>query len=94
MYGDNIFHVYTDHEIDVIATFQMNTIVSYLLLLSTFAITVDAVIPKYLPSSDDECAPFDLIRTYFQNGFTWHGVTVVNPFEPKAKPYKLLSMIL
>ena len=35
-----------------------------------------------------------LISEDFQNGFTWHGVTVVNPFEPQAKPYKLLSMIL
>ena len=35
-----------------------------------------------------------LVSEDFQNGFTWHGVTVVNPFEPKAKPYKLLSMIL
>jgi len=35
-----------------------------------------------------------LVSEDFQNGFTWHGVTVVNPFETKAKPYKLLSMIL
>lgn len=27
-------------------------------------------------------------------GFTWRGVTVVNPFETKAKPYKLLASVL
>ena len=32
-----------------------------------------------------------LISEDFQNGFTWRGVTVVNPFETKAKPYKLLA---
>jgi predicted nucleic acid-binding protein len=33
-----------------------------------------------------------LLSEDFQNGFTWRGVTVVNPFETKAKPYKLLAM--
>jgi predicted nucleic acid-binding protein len=32
-----------------------------------------------------------LLSEDFQNGFTWRGVTVVNPFETKAKPYKLLA---
>ena len=32
-----------------------------------------------------------LISEDFQNGFTWRGVTVVNPFETKAKTYKLLA---
>ena len=32
-----------------------------------------------------------LLSEDFQNGFTWRGVTVVNPFETKAKPYKLLE---
>ena len=32
-----------------------------------------------------------LISEDFQNGFTWRGVTVVNPFDTKAKPYKLLA---
>jgi predicted nucleic acid-binding protein len=32
-----------------------------------------------------------LLSEDFQNGFTWGGVTVVNPFETKAKPYKLLA---
>ena len=32
-----------------------------------------------------------LLTEDFQNGFTWRGVTVVNPFEIKAKPYKLLA---
>jgi predicted nucleic acid-binding protein len=32
-----------------------------------------------------------LLSEDFQNGFTWCGVTVVNPFETKAKPYKLLE---
>ena len=31
-----------------------------------------------------------LISEDFQNGFTWRGVTVVNPFDTKAKTYKLL----
>ena len=35
-----------------------------------------------------------LISEDFQNGFTWRGVTVVNPFETKAKPYKLLSTVI
>ena len=35
-----------------------------------------------------------LISEDFQNGFTWRGVTVVNPFETKAKPYKLLAMAI
>ena len=34
-----------------------------------------------------------LISEDFQNGFTWRGVTVVNPFETKAKPYKLLASV-
>ena len=33
-----------------------------------------------------------LLSEDFQNGFTWRGVIVVNPFETKAKPYKLLAM--
>ena len=32
-----------------------------------------------------------LISEDFQNGFTWRGVTVVNPFDTKAKTYKLLA---
>jgi len=32
-----------------------------------------------------------LISEDFQNGFTWRGVTVVNPFDTKAKTYKLLT---
>ena len=32
-----------------------------------------------------------LLSEDFQNGFTWRGVTIVNPFETKAKPYKLLA---
>ena len=32
-----------------------------------------------------------LLSEDFQNGVTWRGVTVVNPFETKAKPYKLLE---
>jgi predicted nucleic acid-binding protein len=32
-----------------------------------------------------------LISEDFQNGFTWRGVNVVNPFEIKVKPYKLLA---
>ena len=35
-----------------------------------------------------------LISEDFQNGFTWRGVTVVNPFETKAKPYKLLASVI
>ncbi len=35
-----------------------------------------------------------LLSEDFQNGFTWRGVTVVNPFETKAKPYKLLALAL
>ena len=35
-----------------------------------------------------------LISEDFQNGFTWRGVTVVNPFDTKAKPYKLLASAL
>lgn len=35
-----------------------------------------------------------LLSEDFQNGFTWRGVTVVNPFETKAKPYKLLASAL
>ena len=35
-----------------------------------------------------------LISEDFQNGFTWRGVTVVNPFETKAKPYKLLYTVI
>ena len=35
-----------------------------------------------------------LLSEDFQNGFTWRGVTVVNPFETKAKPYKLLAAAL
>ena len=35
-----------------------------------------------------------LLSEDFQNGFTWRGVTVVNPFETKAKPYKLLAMAI
>jgi len=35
-----------------------------------------------------------LLSEDFQNGFTWRGVTVVNPFEIKAKPYKLLASAL
>ena len=32
-----------------------------------------------------------LISEDFQNGFTWRGVTVVNPFDTNAKTYKLLA---
>jgi predicted nucleic acid-binding protein len=32
-----------------------------------------------------------LISEDFQNGFTWRGVTVVNPFDTTAKTYKLLA---
>lgn len=35
-----------------------------------------------------------LLSEDFQNGFTWRGVTIVNPFETKAKPYKLLASAL
>ena len=35
-----------------------------------------------------------LISEDFQNAFTWRGVTVVNPFETKAKPYKLLASVI
>ena len=35
-----------------------------------------------------------LLSEDFQNGFTWRGVTVVNPFETKAKPYKLLASVI
>ena len=35
-----------------------------------------------------------LLSEDFQNGFTWRGVTVVNPFETKAQPYKLLAMAI
>jgi predicted nucleic acid-binding protein len=35
-----------------------------------------------------------LVSEDFQNGFTWRGVTVVNPFDTKAKPYKLLASAL
>ena len=35
-----------------------------------------------------------LISEDFQNGFTWRGVTVVNPFDTKAKSYKLLASAL
>ena len=35
-----------------------------------------------------------LISEDFQNGFTWRGVTVVNPFDIKAKPYKLLALAI
>lgn len=35
-----------------------------------------------------------LLSEDFQNGFTWRGVTIVNPFETKAKPYKLLALAL
>ena len=35
-----------------------------------------------------------LISEDLQNGFTWRGVTVVNPFDTKAKPYKLLASAL
>jgi len=35
-----------------------------------------------------------LISEDFQNGFTWRGVTVVNPFDTKAKPYKLLASVI
>ena len=35
-----------------------------------------------------------LISEDFQNGFTWRGVTVVNPFDTKAKPYKLIASAL
>ena len=32
-----------------------------------------------------------LISEDFQNGFTWRGVTVVNPFDTNDKTYKLLA---
>ena len=32
-----------------------------------------------------------LISEDLQNGFTWRGVTVVNPFDTTAKTYKLLA---
>ena len=32
-----------------------------------------------------------LISEDLQNGFTWRGVTVVNPFDTNAKTYKLLA---
>jgi len=35
-----------------------------------------------------------LISEDFQNGFTWRGVTVVNPFDTKAKTYKLLASVI
>ena len=35
-----------------------------------------------------------LISEDFQNGFTWRGVTVVNPFDTKAKTYKLLALAI
>ena len=40
-------------------------------------------------SAENKCRV--LISEDFQNGFTWRGVTVVNPFETKAKPFKLLA---
>ena len=35
-----------------------------------------------------------LISEDFQNGLTWRGVTVVNPFDTKAKTYKLLASVI
>ena len=35
-----------------------------------------------------------LISEDLQNGFTWRGVTVVNPFDTTAKTYKLLASVI
>jgi predicted nucleic acid-binding protein len=40
-------------------------------------------------AAENKCRLF--ISEDFQNGFTWRGVTVFNPFDTKAKTYKLLA---
>ena len=44
--------------------------VCLLVLLCNFAVTIDAVVPTYLPTNDGH-SRLDLIKTYFQIGFTY-----------------------
>lgn len=56
--------------------FQMAFTLCITVLLCSFAVTTDAVVPSYL-ASNDGTSRLDMIKIYFQNGFTYKEILLL-----------------
>ncbi len=56
--------------------FQMAFTLCITVLLCSFAVTTDAVVPSYI-ASNDGTSRLDMIKIYFQNGFTYKEILLL-----------------